>query len=58
MNKSKVTYRTHNGKVYNQALINRGSPTFWSGEEAIEAAGTVQFTTNVEVELSLSNVPV
>ncbi len=31
----KSTYRTENWKEYNQALINRGSLTFWIDEEAI-----------------------
>ena len=37
MKKNKATYRTHNWKEYNQALINRGSLTFWIDEEAINA---------------------
>ncbi|MFA0516674.1 IS5/IS1182 family transposase, partial [Vibrio sp. 10N.222.55.E8] len=31
----KPRYRTTNWKQYNQALINRGSLTFWIDEEAI-----------------------
>ncbi|EKE6109419.1 IS5-like element ISVch8 family transposase [Vibrio cholerae] len=31
----KPRYKTNNWKQYNQALINRGSLTFWIGEEAI-----------------------
>ncbi|CAK2766231.1 hypothetical protein VCRA217O317_220007 [Vibrio crassostreae] len=32
----KPRYRTTNWKQYNQALINRGSLTFWIDEEAIQ----------------------
>ena len=32
---SKPRYKTYNWKQYNQALINRGSLTFWIDEEAI-----------------------
>ncbi|ENM5808085.1 transposase, partial [Vibrio mimicus] len=31
----KPRYKTNNWKQYNQALINRGSLTFWIDEEAI-----------------------
>ncbi|AIW15915.1 Transposase [Vibrio tubiashii] len=31
---SKPRYKTTNWKQYNQALINRGSLTFWIDEEA------------------------
>ena len=34
--KEKNKYRTRNWKEYNQALVNRGSITFWFHEEAIE----------------------
>ena len=34
--KKKDKYRTRNWKEYNQALVNRGSITFWFNEEAIE----------------------
>ena len=34
---SKPRYKTNNWKQYNQALINRGSLTFWIDEEAISA---------------------
>ena len=32
---SKPRYKTTNWKQYNQALINRGSLTFWVDEDAI-----------------------
>ncbi|MCU7962651.1 transposase, partial [Shewanella sp. SW32] len=32
---SKPRYKTTNWKQYNQALINRGSLTFWIDEDAI-----------------------
>ncbi|MEL4285668.1 IS5/IS1182 family transposase, partial [Shewanella xiamenensis] len=32
---SKPQYKTINWKQYNQALINRGSLTFWIDEDAI-----------------------
>ncbi len=32
---AKPRYKTTNWKHYNQALINRGSLTFWIDEEAI-----------------------
>lgn len=31
----KPRYKTTNGKQYNQALINRSSPTFWIDEDAM-----------------------
>ncbi|PSW06078.1 IS5 family transposase [Photobacterium lipolyticum] len=34
---TKVKYRTTNWKQYNQALVNRGSITFWIDEEAISS---------------------
>lgn len=34
--KAKPQYRTRNWKQYNQALVNRGSITFWFGEETIQ----------------------
>ncbi|OLQ75743.1 IS5 family transposase [Photobacterium proteolyticum] len=37
MSKTKVRYKTNNWKEYNQALINRGSITFWIDEEAISS---------------------
>ncbi|EIO2938262.1 IS5/IS1182 family transposase, partial [Vibrio vulnificus] len=33
---AKPRYKTTNWKHYNQALINRGSLTFWIDEEAIQ----------------------
>lgn len=33
----KIANRTNNWKEYNQALIKRGSLTFWIDEEAINA---------------------
>jgi hypothetical protein len=33
---TKKVYRTRNSKHYNQAMVNRGSLTFWFSEEAIE----------------------
>ncbi|EOX5009475.1 transposase, partial [Vibrio parahaemolyticus] len=33
---AKPRYKTTNWKQYNQALINRGSLTFWIDEEAIQ----------------------
>lgn len=33
-----AVYRTNNWKEYNQALINRGSLTFWIDEEAINSS--------------------
>ncbi|WP_180983172.1 transposase, partial [Vibrio vulnificus] len=33
---TKPRYKTTNWKHYNQALINRGSLTFWIDEEAIQ----------------------
>lgn len=35
MIKEKNKYRIHNWKEYNQALVNRGSITFWFSEDAI-----------------------
>ena len=34
--KKKNKYRIHNWKEYNQALVNRGSITFWFDEEMIQ----------------------
>ncbi|MGR5418439.1 transposase [Vibrio diabolicus] len=33
---AKPRYKTTNWKYYNQALINRGSLTFWIGEETVQ----------------------
>lgn len=35
--KSKVRYRVRNWKAYNQALVQRGSLTFWLGDDVLEA---------------------
>ena len=34
--KTKNKYRTRNWKEYNQALVNRGSITFWFNEDSIK----------------------
>ncbi|ATF10414.1 Mobile element protein [Candidatus Enterovibrio altilux] len=38
----KLCYKTTNWKQYNQALINRGSLTFWIEEEIIQLLNQAQ----------------
>jgi Transposase DDE domain len=42
--KKKQSYRIHNWKEYNKALVNRGSITFWFDEESIEQWHATEMT--------------